>query len=133
MRGSNITQNLSLEKKKEFQAKVDKFNERATEMNLRLTKDEARGWDLKFQNYWSNISTSQGHYQKNMEISERLIAHVGKFREASEQVVVNIVNELHKPIDQRLNKPLDHRVIQEDFLVFLDEEIGSNRNMVYFD
>jgi hypothetical protein len=68
-----------------------------------------------------------------MEISERLIAHVGKFREASEQVVVNIVNELHKPIDQRLNKPLDHRVIQEDFLVFLDEEIGSNRNMVYFD
>lgn len=46
---------------------------------------------------------------------------------------MNIVNELHKPIDQRLNKPLDHRVIQEDFLVFLDEEIGSNRNMVYFD
>ncbi len=90
---------------------MEKFNERATEMNLRLTKDEARGWDLKFQNYWSNIATSQGHYQKNIEISERLIAHVGKFREASEQVVVNIVNELHKSIEQRLNKPLDHRVI----------------------
>jgi len=58
MRGNNITQNLSLEKKKEFQAKVEKYNVKAKEMNARLTKDEAKGWDLKFQNYWSNISNS---------------------------------------------------------------------------
>ncbi len=92
-----MVQNLDAGKKQAYKEKVETYSRRDTDMNRDNTDAESRGWDLKFQNYWSHISTSQGHYNKNVEISERLIDHVGKFRETAEMVVVGIINELHKP------------------------------------
>lgn len=66
MRGNGIQQGLSLEKKKDFEAKVSKFFGRSIEMDEKLTKLEERGWDLKFQNYWGHIVASHGHYKKNV-------------------------------------------------------------------
>ena len=61
-------------------------------MKKLLSNKENEGWDVKFQNYWSQIVTSQGIWKANRQISERLIEHLGKFRIASENLVMKIVD-----------------------------------------
>lgn len=75
-------------------------------------KKEQKGWDLKFQNYWGYMIEADKNLKESMVITERFFDHVGKFRKTAQQLVKEIVDELHKPIDMRKIKP--YHEIKED-------------------
>eukprot|EP01022_Parablepharisma_sp_SALTPOND_P010992 TRINITY_DN1454_c0_g2_i1.p1 TRINITY_DN1454_c0_g2~~TRINITY_DN1454_c0_g2_i1.p1 ORF type:complete len:1135 (-),score=143.33 TRINITY_DN1454_c0_g2_i1:10055-13459(-) len=69
-------------------------------------KIEARAWDLKFQKYWGMIVAADTNFDESVKYSEYLIDHIGKFRRTATFYTHLIVNEMHKPLEKRLLRPL---------------------------
>jgi hypothetical protein len=63
----------------------------------RLEKLEIEGGDIKFQNYWTQLTNKNLDFKTTKELTEYFIKHVGKFRKAAENIVQKIVNKLHLP------------------------------------
>ena len=59
------------------------------------------GWDLKFQNYWGYLVSADKSLRDSMTLSERFFDHIGKFKKHAQNLVKQIVDELHLPYNQR--------------------------------
>ena len=82
------------------------------------------GWDLKFQNFWSHITATSYRAQElknNKKISELFFNHIGNFRKQAENVVVSIINEIHKKektydtVDEIREGELYHTLMDDDW------------------
>ena len=60
---------------------------------------------MKFQNYWSNIVNAGQDIDQIMLYSERLLEHVGKFREAASKEFKKVIDRFHLP-DKNRTMPL---------------------------
>ncbi len=83
-------------------------------------KIEARAWDLKFQKYWGLITTADNNYDESVKYSEHLVDHVGKFRRTATFYTQLIINELHKPPEKRMFRPLEK--IERHARLFCDDD-----------
>lgn len=61
---------------------------------------------MKFQNYWGYLVSADKNLKDSMTLSERFFDHIGSFRKRAQQLVHEIVNEMHKPLGQREHQPL---------------------------
>lgn len=57
-------------------------------------KIEDSGWDLKFQKHVDYVINAQNDMNRNFLLSQRLLDHVGKFRQKATEEVVKIVDRL---------------------------------------
>ena len=62
---------------------------------------EDSGWDLKFQKHVDYVINAQNDMSHNFLLSQRLLDHVGKFREKAKEEVVKIVDRLDQHDDDR--------------------------------
>ena len=86
----------------------------------RKKKKEAMAWDLKFQNYWSNVVSADQNYKDGRTYSERFVHHVGVFRERAEALAKRIVEEMHLPHSHRSMRPFVN--VPVEFSVFEDDD-----------
>jgi hypothetical protein len=66
---------------KDIKKRIDKYYEESMWLFERKKEKERRAWDMKFQNYWSNLVSVEDDFNQTQIYSERLLDHVGKFRE----------------------------------------------------
>lgn len=118
------------ERLRKLQENVNSYYKQATELQQKKSKKEEKGWDLKFQNYWCDLITADKNLKDSMTLSERFFSHVGKFRRTAQQLVKEIVDELHLPPNHHLIKYKHQPVqkIQEEHMVFLDDEDSAVNN-----
>ena len=115
--GGNAKANLAL---KELQSRVEDRYEKSVALLDRKKKKEAMAWDLKFQNYWSNVVSADQNYKDGRTYSERFVHHVGVFRERAEALAKRIVEEMHLPHSHRTMKPFVN--VPVEFSVFEDDD-----------
>jgi len=90
---------------KKLQENIEEIHQYQQYLIMKKQKFEAMAWDLKFQKYWGMILTSDNN-EETIKYSEYLIDHIGKFRRTATFYIQLIVNELHKPLEKRLLRPL---------------------------
>ncbi len=94
---------------------------------------EARAWDLKFQKYWGTIVAADKNFEESTKASEQMIDHVGKFRRTAVFYTKLIINEMHRPIEDRMFRPLIK--IDRIIRLFCDDDPAPNvyqiNNMIF--
>ena len=78
---------IGREAKKEYQEKLKEYFDQFNTYEDVLSKKDIQGWDAKFQNYVTYLIKSQHDFKRNFMLSEKLIDHVGQFRETSASIV----------------------------------------------
>lgn len=81
-----------------LRANIDRYYKASMELQTKKTKKEKKGWDLKFQNYWGYLVSADKNLKDSMTLSEKFFDHIGSFRKRAQQLVQQIVDELHKPV-----------------------------------
>ena len=103
---------------------------------------ENLGWDLKFQKLVDYVTNAQNDMNRNFNLSQRLLDHVGKFREAAKEYVVKIVDEMHIPVPQRTYQPINFdedgsRELSSDFFaavaMFCDEDQNQKSDLIFYE
>lgn len=92
------------ERLRKLQENVNNYYKQANELQMKKSKKEEKGWDLKFQNYWGYLISADKNLKDSMTLSERFFDHVGKFRRTAQQLVKEIIDELHIPPNHNMNK-----------------------------
>lgn len=89
-----------------------------------MKEKEEKGWNLKFQNYWSYTVAADSHLDKSRNMCERLFIHIGDFRKKASDHFKEIVDSMHRPdiaIAAGL-KPIAKSEDDDALAVYLDEE-----------
>lgn len=117
---------------------MSKYFKQSHDLQGKKMRKEQKGWDLKFQNYWGYLVQADKNLQDSMTLSERFFDHVGKFRRTAEQLVKEIIDDLHLPpgSQQARSKHIPVLKIQEEHMVFLDDEdaaVNNAASLFYFE
>ena len=130
----------AIEKMFKLKENVQKYWKQSNDLQQKKMRKEQKGWDLKFQNYWGYLIQADKNLQDSMTLSERFFDHVGKFRKTAENLVKEIIDELHLPQDTAQNKHLSgsktkHIPVQkipEEHVVFLDDDDSALSQALFF-
>jgi len=96
----------------DIKEKINQYLVQSTDLLQRKLDKEEKAWDMKFQNYWTNLidfEMEQNKTEDDQEISntnvkvycERLLQHVGRFRKEAIQIFETIVDEMTTPESQK--------------------------------
>ena len=100
---------------------IEKYFKESVNLFERKKEKERKAWDMKFQNYWSNLIQVEDDYQLNQTYSERLIGHVGNFMQKAKQIFMEIIDEIHLPFHQRRYEEKSEIPVSCSLLVKRDE------------
>ena len=92
---------MSQEDKAQADKNVHAFYQKGYEKQREKQRIEDLGWDLKFQKHVDYVISAQNDMDRNFRLAQRLLDHVGKFRESAKEEVVKIIDQLDRPLNER--------------------------------
>ncbi|CAI2362249.1 unnamed protein product [Moneuplotes crassus] len=130
----------------ELKNTISQYLTQSNELLDRKIKKEEEAWDMKFQNYWTNLINFELEISKQGDDSEeintkiniyceRLLQHVGKFRKESTEIFQKIVEEMSRPESKRTNVAIN--IIDTDYLPFASDddcaefEVYKEKNIIF--
>lgn len=67
------------------------------ELQEQMRSKEATSWDLKFQNYWTNLAKEQSDSNEISYDLEKIIQLIGDFRNTAQSICKQIIDFIHLP------------------------------------
>jgi hypothetical protein len=125
---------------------INQYLDHSNDLLKRKIEKEEKAWDMKFQNYWTNLIDFELEFNKSQddpEVSnthvkvywERLLQHVGKFREECIRIFETVVDEMIVPESQKNLHSYD--AVPSEYKAFLTDddlegvEIFIEKNIIF--
>lgn len=117
---------------RKLNGQVDRYFKGTNSLHEKKQKKEQKGWDMKFQNYWGYLVAADKNLKDSMTLSEKFFDHIGNFRKTCHSLVREVVDELHKPVNQRQHQPVSK--VSDEHAVFIEDEdfLAGSRTLFYF-